>query len=104
MLGAQLRERHHPRADGAVAGAELLRLWGDVLHGGGKSVKPVDHMKVDLAVLATDKPADRGVARAQSCVKISEFGLRLDHDAAPPALIEPERHVVGDRMAGAISQ
>src|SRR5262249_44733645 len=34
-------------------------------------------------------------------VERGKLWLRLDTDAGPATLIEPERHVVGDRMAGA---
>ncbi len=101
MFRAELCEGYDRRGDGAIAYAEFLRLLCDRLDCGGESVQPVDHMEVDHAVVATDEAAHCGVARAQPRVQAGEVSLRLDHNTAPSSLVEPERHVVGDRVPGA---
>src|ERR1700722_18259428 len=58
-------------------------------------------MEIDLAGGAADDAADRRVARAQAGVQGGEFRLRLDHDAAPAPFVEPERDIVGARVAAA---
>ena len=70
-------------------------------HGGRKSVQPVDHMELGLALSAPREAGDRVVARAHVGIDVGERLLRLDHQAAPALEVEPERDVVGDGMAAA---
>ena len=72
-----------------------------MLHRGRQAVQAIDHVEIDLAGRASDDAANGHVARAQAGVKGGEFRLRLDDDAAPTPLIEPERDIVGDRVAAA---
>ena len=57
-----------------------------------------DHMEVDFAAVTSDQATNREIARTQPLVQRLKFRLRLDDDAVPAALIEPEGHVVGNRM------
>ena len=61
-------------------------------------MQTIDHMEVDFAAVSSDQAANREIARTQPLVQRHKFRLRLDDNALPAALIEPERHVVGDRM------
>ena len=63
-------------------------------------MQTVDPMEVDFAAMSSDQATNRKIARAQPLVQRHEFRLRLDDDALPAAFIEPERHVVGNRMPG----
>ena len=58
-------------------------------------------MEVGLAALRADQGRDRDVAGPQPRIEIDELLLRLDGDALPAALVEIERDIVRDRMAGA---
>src|SRR5262245_27737170 len=69
--------------------------------GGREAVEGLEHMEVGFAALRADQRRDRGIARAQPRIEIDEFLLRLDRNALPAALVEKERHVVRDRVAGA---
>ena len=57
-----------------------------------------DHMEVHLAAVTSDQATKREVARTQPRVERLKFRLRLDDNALPATFIEPERHVVGNRM------
>jgi hypothetical protein len=48
--------------------------------------------------VTSDQATNREIARAQPLIQRRKFRLRLDDYALPAALIEPERHVVGNRM------
>ena len=55
-------------------------------------------MEVDLAAVSPDQAANREIPRAQPLVQRHKFRLWLDYNSSPAAFIEPERHVVGNRM------
>src|SRR5262249_13539431 len=87
--------------EGAVEGAECAGELRVLLAGGGEAMQAFDDMKIGLAAFAPDQAADTCVARSQPSIERRQFGLRLDDDPAPAALVEPERHVVRDRVPGA---
>ncbi len=64
-------------------------------------MQPIDEVKIALAAGSSEQSANHHVARAQPVVERSQVRLRFDDDPSPAALVEPERHVVSDRMAGA---
>ena len=61
----------------------------------------LEHMEVGFAALRADQGRNHGITRAQPRVEIDELLLRLDGDALPAALVEKERHIVRDWVAGA---
>ena len=58
-------------------------------------------VEVDFAAVASDQATNRQIAWPQPLIQRRKFGLRLHDDAAPAALVEPEGHIVRDRMPGA---
>jgi hypothetical protein len=101
MLAAQFGERDHRHLYGPVAGAERGRRLSMFHVGGREAVEGLDHMEVGLAALRADQGRDRDVAGPQPRIEIDQLLLRLDGDALPAALVEKERDIVRDRMAGA---
>ena len=61
-------------------------------------MQTVDQMEVDFAAVTSDQAANREIARTQPLVQCRKFRLRLDYNALPAALVEPERDVIGNRM------
>src|SRR4051794_34302630 len=72
-----------------------------LLDRGRKPVQTLNDMEIDLAAFASHQPRDDRVTRPQSRIQASQLRLRLDDDAAPAALIEPEGNIVRDRMPAA---
>ena len=64
-------------------------------------MQTIDHVEVSFAALSSDQAAYRDITRTQPPVERGKFGLRLDYNALPSALVEPERHIVRDRMSRA---
>ena len=61
----------------------------------------VDHVERGLALGSARQARHRVVARAHVGVDVGQRRLRLDDEAAPALEVEPERHVVGHRVAAA---
>ena len=64
-------------------------------------MQAVDLEEFRFARRGADHSFDLRVARPQAPMQRGEILLRLDHDAAPPALVEPERDAAGDRVSAA---
>ena len=61
-------------------------------------MQTLNHMEVGFAAVTSDQATNRKVARTQPLVQRHKVRLRLDYNALPAAFIEPERHVVGNRV------
>ena len=53
-------------------------------------MQTIDHMEVDFAAMTSDQATNREIAWTQPLVQRRKFRLRLDYNAVPAALIEPE--------------
>ena len=84
-----------------IVRAELAGARRVLAHGGGEAVQLVDHVELGLALGAAGEAAHRVVARAHMRVDVGERLLRLHDQPAPALEVEPERDVVGHRMAAA---
>jgi cytochrome c2 len=62
-------------------------------------VQTVDHVEVDFAALSSDQAPNQDIAWTQALIQARKLRLRLDYNSLPTALIKPERHIVGNRMA-----
>src|SRR5215467_15990693 len=62
-------------------------------------MQSLDLEEVRFAGGGADDGFDQCVAWPQPEMQRCELGLRLDHDAAPAALIKPERDAAGDRVS-----
>ena len=61
----------------------------------------LDDVELSLAFGSARQARHRVVARAHMGVDVGQCLLRLDHQSAPSPKVEPERYVVGDRVAAA---
>ena len=98
---AQRGQRQAGQRLGGESHAEAFGRAGMGFHRRGEAVQPADAVEGDLAVRASDKALVDDVAWPQPRIEGGELRLRLANDAAPAALVEPLRDVVGHRMAAA---
>src|SRR5262249_46048172 len=66
-----------------------------------QAMQAVDLEEFRFAGGGADHSFDQRVAWPQASMQRGEIRLRLDHDAAPAALIEPERDAARDRVSAA---
>jgi hypothetical protein len=70
-------------------------------HRRGEAVQLIDDVELGFPVGTAGQARHCVVARSHVGVDVGQRLLRLDHETAPALEIEPERHVVGDRVAAA---